>query len=435
MSTKKTKNSKSKRKSTRRKKRSNSKTSNSNIKVEDVEVMLSMRKGYDKKSAKKKNRRKNSDQTRALENAALLCSDDDESEPKDVLGIYKQTIGMNTNSSILIPEEEPVRSNSTNANDCVDDDEHTNNGRSEIEVPIPFIVAPSRKQPSASEMKKKKVDDILQASGRKALQHLFTIRHGECARKSTESTAGAENSYSISQQYEQFERGVRSIQDDAVEGSSNDLTRTELIESLQKMPSQDAEKRSVRMLDAVRQVEKRKRPTEEEYMRAPHYEGEQECVMGQNCQGMHICDSGGFVLVEYNSLALVEHRREHSEAVVVEVQGLCKKCQRQFCVICSRKMQQPRWSTSAARNSAYDQNEVPDILPDYHNLIGPGEYDARDVYPCSQNKIQFPVLPVVVFSNTSFRRGSRKMPDGTSVPEYKQTMTKPNHPAFRDGRT
>lgn len=390
------------------------------MRSEDVSVLLSARHAGNSRN----NRRK----AASSSSAAPMIDDkqSDDVEVQDVLGSFRR-LKVSMGNDLLTP--------ATAAGDQqpIEDDEVQ-----VVDVALPIIVERQRDTKSAFEIQNERIDRIMQASGAQALQKLYTVRHGAQSRKPATSTAGAETKHALEEQYLQFEEGVRSIPDDVVPPSDNDLSRSELFGSLLKLPAKDAENMSVRTLSSVDNVETRRRATEEEYLRAPFYPGELECRNGKRCQGNFATRVGGFTLVEYNSLELVRRRAEYQERMrdaqpTQHVDGH-EVLKAQLCVMCSRMLQQERWATSAARNCAYSQESVPDILPDYHNLIGSGEYDAHHVYSCSKNKIQFPELPVVIFCNTSFRRSERQMDDGTTVPEYKQVLIKPEVPAFRDGR-
>jgi len=399
---------------------------------EDVSVLLSAKHpGNTRNQRRKTSTAKTNDDPDDWVSTLRIIDADDDIDEQDIMGTFKRKkVAMS--SDLITPVEDDEQS-------IMEDNELKKPDPSQqhdkiIDVVLPIIIENKRDTKSAFEIEQHRINLIMQASGSKALQKLYTSRHGVMSRKPPASTAGAETRHAIEEQYQQFEDGVRSIRDDSVDPSENDMTRAELFGSLLEMPAQDAENLSVRTLDSIPDVEIRHRATEEEYLRAPFYDGERECRNGQRCQGNFVVRVGGFTLVEYNSLELVAHRKEHVNQIRTGPSKSCDKCHAQLCVICSRMLQQKRWATNAARNCAYDEESVPSILPDYHNLIGPGEYDAHQVYSCSKNKIQFPELPVVIFCNTSFRRSERQMDDGAIVPEYKQVLTKPEVPAFRDGR-
>ena len=417
MSTKKTKKSRTKKTSSRTRK--NSRVDGTQMRAEDVSVLLSAR----HTSSARNNRRKKETPVDITTNSLYMDDDRSQVTEEDDMGLFeRRKVAMS--SDLLTPAE------IDDSQKAIDDDT-----TEVVDVVLPIIVESQRDTKSAFEIQTERIDRIMQSSGSNALKKLYTVRHGAQSRKPATSTAGAETKYALEEQYKQFEEGVRSIPDDLeTPATGNDISRAELIGALFDMPQRDAENLSARTLDFVADVPKRHRATEEEYLRAPFYEGERECRNADRCQGRFAVRMGGFTLVEYNSLELVEHRKEHQANPGEGLTNKCEQCQSQLCVICSRMLQQQRWATSAARNCAYDQDSVPNILPDYHNLIGPGEYDAHHVYSCSTSKIQFPELPVVIFCNTSFRRSERQMNDGSIVPEYKQVLTKPEVPAFRDGR-
>lgn len=331
---------------------------------------------------------------------------------------------MDTN--ILIPTE--IRGPEDTDDD--DDDGDPKPVQDVVDVPIPIITSSSRNQDNAHKIYTDQVTEVMQrpGTGPDALKKLYIVRHGALSIKSNMSHASAENKFSTEQQFKKFEQGFRSMPDIKSKATNNDLSNEELLGALFREPSQGAATSSIRDCETIKRIDVRTRMNEEEYLREPFYEGERQCKMGMMCQGLFVTSVDGFILVEYDSLRLAAHRKDHQDES-------CETCETQMCVLCWRRLIQRQWTRNAARNSAYNHTSIPEVLPAFRNIIGPGEYDATDTYHCRQTSIEMTIYPVVAYSNTSFRLGHRRMPNGKIVKEYKQVLIKPEYPGFQDGRT